>query len=98
MPDDRHGKDDFEYEKKKSQPKYKTVGSEEELGDMHFSTENYSVALEYYEKALQKIHLAPQPAELLRIYRKISDCYVQKGLFREAATFLQSAESHCEER
>ncbi|MFA4947075.1 MAG: sigma 54-interacting transcriptional regulator [Candidatus Krumholzibacteriia bacterium] len=97
MPDDRQGKDDFEYEKKKSQPKYKTIGSEEELGDMHFSTENYSVALEYYEKALQKIHLSPQPAELLRIYRKISDCYVQKGLFREAATFLQSAESHCEE-
>jgi DNA-binding NtrC family response regulator/tetratricopeptide (TPR) repeat protein len=97
MPDDRQGKDDFEYEKKKSQPKYKTVGAEEELGDMHFSTENYSVALEYYEKALQKVHLAPQPAELLRIYRKISDCYVQKGLFREAATFLQSAESHCEE-
>ena len=97
MPDDRQGKDDFEYEKKKSQPNYKTLGAEEELGDMHFSTENYSVALEYYEKALQKIHVAPQPAELLRIYRKISDCYVQKGLFREAATFLQSAESHCEE-
>ena len=97
MPEDRRGKDDSDYEKKKSEPKYKTVGSEEELGDMHFSTENYSVALEYYEKALQKIHLSPQPADLLRIYRKISDCYVQKGLFREAATFLQSAESHCEE-
>lgn len=97
MPDDRQGKDDFEYEKKKSQPEYKTIGSEEELGDMHFSTENYSVALEYYEKALQKIHLSPHPAELLRIYRKMSDCYVQKGLFHEAATFLQSAESHCEE-
>jgi transcriptional regulator with GAF, ATPase, and Fis domain/Flp pilus assembly protein TadD len=97
MPDDRQGKDEFDYDKKKSEPKYKTIGSEEELGDMHFSTENYSVALEYYEKALQKIHLSPHPAELLRIYRKISDCYVQKGLFREAATFLQSAESHCEE-
>jgi DNA-binding NtrC family response regulator/tetratricopeptide (TPR) repeat protein len=97
MPDNRNGKDEFEDEKRKSQPKYKTVGSEEELGDMHFSTENYSVALEYYEKALQKIHLSPQPAELLRIYRKISDCYLQKGLFREAATFLRSAESHCDE-
>jgi DNA-binding NtrC family response regulator/tetratricopeptide (TPR) repeat protein len=97
LPDNRNGKDEFEDEKRKSQPKYKTVGSEEELGDMHFSTENYSVALEYYEKALQKIHLSPQPAELLRIYRKISDCYLQKGLFREAATFLRSAESHCDE-
>ena len=93
MPDNPQGRDDFEYEKKKSQPNYKVIGPEEELGDMHFSTENYSVALEYYEKALQKIHSNPHPSELLRIYRKISDCYVQKGLLHEAMTFLESAES-----
>jgi len=97
MPEDPRGKDDFEYEKKKSQSKCKVVGPEEELGDMHFSTENYSVALEYYEKALQKIHGNPHPSELLRIYRKISDCYVQKGLLHEAMTFLESAESQCDE-
>ena len=97
MPDNPQGKDEFEYDKKKSQPKYKVISPEEELGDMHFSTENYSVALEYYEKALQKIHIAPHPSDLLRIYRKISDCYVQKGLFREAKTFLESAESQCDE-
>jgi DNA-binding NtrC family response regulator/tetratricopeptide (TPR) repeat protein len=97
MPDNPLGKEDFGYEKKKSPHKFKAIGTEEELGDMHLSTENHSVALEYYERALQKIHLSPQPAELLRIYRKISDCYSKKGLLREAMTFLQSAESHCEE-
>jgi transcriptional regulator with GAF, ATPase, and Fis domain/tetratricopeptide (TPR) repeat protein len=97
MPNDPRGKDEFEYEKKRPQNKFKTVGSEEELGDMHLSTENYSVALEYYERALQKIHVSPLPADLLRIYRKISDCYSKKGLLREAMTFLQSAESHCDE-
>jgi DNA-binding NtrC family response regulator/tetratricopeptide (TPR) repeat protein len=97
MPDNPQGKGDFEDAKKKSQPKYKIICPDEELGDMHFSTENYSVALEYYEKALQKVHLAPHPPDLLRIYRKISDCYVQKGLFREAKAFLESAESQCEE-
>jgi transcriptional regulator with GAF, ATPase, and Fis domain len=97
MPDSPGGKDEFEYDKKKPQNKFKTVCSEEELGDMHLSTENYSVALEYYEKALQKIHVNPQSTDLLRLYRKISDCYSKKGLLREAMTFLQSAESHCEE-
>ena len=97
MPESPRGKDEFEYGKKRPQNKFKTIGSEEELGDMHLSTENYSVALEYYEKALQKIHINPQPTDLLRIYRKISDCYSKKGLLREAMTFLQSAESHCEE-
>jgi transcriptional regulator with GAF, ATPase, and Fis domain/Tfp pilus assembly protein PilF len=97
MPDSPNGREDFEYEKKKSSHKYKAIGSEEELGDMHLSTENYSVALEYYERALQKVHVNPHPSELLRIYRKISDCYSKKGLLREAGTFLQSAESHCEE-
>lgn len=96
MPDVPNGKDGFEY-RKRPQPNFRAVCSEEELGDMHLSTENYSVALEYYEKALQKIHLAPQPADLFRIYRKISDCYRKKGLLREALTFLRSAENHCDE-
>ena len=97
MPQDPRGKDEFEYPKKRSGPNYSSIGSEEELGDMHFSTENYSVALEYYEKSLQKIHAAPQPADLLRIYRKISACYIEKGLLHEAATYLKSAEGYCDE-
>lgn len=97
MPDNPRDRDEFEKDEKGPQHKYQATGTEEELGDMHYSTENYSVALEYYEKALQKIHIAPQPADLLRIYRKISDCYSKKGLLHEAMTFLESAESHCDE-
>jgi len=97
MPDNPQGKEEFEKERKRPQHKYQAIAPEEELGDMHFSTENYSVALEYYEKSLQKIHLSPQSADLLRIYRKISDCYSKKGLLHEAMTFLKSAEPHCDE-
>ncbi len=86
------------YGKKHPKHQYKSISSTEELGDMHLATENYSVALEYYEQTLQKIYLTPvHGTDLVRIYRKISDCYRKKGLLREAMTFLKSAESHCEE-
>ena len=98
MPDDPQGKGNFEYEKNRPGHKYKPTCPEEELGDMHLSTENYSVALEYYDKALQKIHAAAAiPMDLVRIYTKISDCYRKKGLLREAMTFLDSASSNCVE-
>ncbi|MCK4537199.1 MAG: sigma 54-interacting transcriptional regulator [Candidatus Krumholzibacteria bacterium] len=98
MPDDPQGKGNFEYEKNRPGQKYKPTCPEEELGDMHLSTENYSVALEYYDKALQKVHAASAiPVDLVRIYTKISDCYRKKGLLREAMTFLDSASSNCVE-
>ncbi|MDD3642955.1 MAG: sigma 54-interacting transcriptional regulator [Candidatus Krumholzibacteria bacterium] len=97
MPDSPEGNDSFEYEKKQHGHKYKSAGSEEELGDMHLSTENYSVALEYYEKALRKVQAEGPSADLVRLYQKISDCYRKKGMLREAMSFLDSAASHCEE-
>ncbi|MCK4549489.1 MAG: sigma 54-interacting transcriptional regulator, partial [Candidatus Krumholzibacteria bacterium] len=98
MPDGPQGEDSFEYEKKQPRHKYKSTGTEEELGDMHLSTENYSVALEYYDKALQKVQTADSgPSDLVRVYRKISDCYRKKGLLREAMSFLDSAATHCDE-
>ena len=96
MPKDPGGREDFEYEKRPPKHKFKPLTSEEELGDMHFSTENFSVALEYYERGLQKSHPNATPSDLVRVYRKISDCYYKKGLLREAMAFLQSAESHCD--
>jgi len=95
MPERPRDKD--EYGKKYPQHKFKSPAPEEELGDMHLSTENYSTALEYYERALNKIHANPKPSDLIRIYLKISDCYRKKGLLDEAKTFLQSASSHCEQ-
>ncbi|MBN2072127.1 MAG: sigma 54-interacting transcriptional regulator [Candidatus Krumholzibacteriota bacterium] len=98
MPDDPQGKGEFEYDKNQPGNQYKSVCSEEELGDMHLATENYTVALEYYEKALQRVHKQTgEPGDLVRLYRKISDCYRKKGLLREASTFLESASSHCSE-
>ncbi len=98
MPEDPQGKGDFEYEKNQPGKKYVSTGSEEELGDMHLSTENYSVALEYYESAIKKAHKSgSRPTDLVRIYRKISDCYRKKGLLREAVTFLDSAASSCDD-
>ena len=98
MPDSPEGNDSFEYDKKQHRHKYKSTGSEEELGDMHLSTENYSVALEYYDKALHKVQGAGSAsADLVRIYQKISDCYRKKGMLREAMSYLDSAASHCEE-
>ncbi len=96
MPDDPQGKGNFEYDKNRHGNQYKSICSEEELGDMHLATESYSVALEYYEKALQKAHsITHEPGDLVRVYLKISDCYRKKGLVREASTFLESASSHC---
>ncbi len=97
MPENPGGSEGFEYEKKPPKHKYKPLTTEEELGDMHFSTEHYSVALEYYEKALQKSHITAIPSDLVRFYRKISNCYYKKGLLRESMAFLQSAASHCPE-
>ncbi|MBN1163377.1 MAG: sigma 54-interacting transcriptional regulator [Candidatus Krumholzibacteriota bacterium] len=98
MPEDPQGKGNFEYENNQPGRKYKSTGSEEELGDMHLSTENYSVALEYYEKVVKKLHSgAGSNQDFLRIYRKIGDCYWKKGLLREAMTFLDSAEGYCDE-
>jgi DNA-binding NtrC family response regulator/tetratricopeptide (TPR) repeat protein len=97
MPENPDASEGFEFEKRPPKHKYKPLTTEEELGDMHFSTENYSVALEYYEKALQKSHITATPSDLVRFYLKISNCYFKKGILREAMAFLQSAASHCSE-
>ena len=98
MPDGPQGEGDFEYEKSQPRHKFESTSTEEELGDMHLSTENYSVALEYYDKAIQKVQTAAGgPNELVRIYRKVSDCYRKKGLLREAMSYLDSAATHCED-
>ncbi|MBN2184164.1 MAG: sigma 54-interacting transcriptional regulator [Candidatus Krumholzibacteriota bacterium] len=98
MPDNPQGNDSFEYDNNRNGNQYKSICSEEELGDMHLATESYSVALEYYEKALQKAHaVTHEPSDLVRVYLKISDCYRKKGFIREASAFLESASSHCTE-
>lgn len=97
MPENPSGKDDSEYRGKESAPKYNAVSTEEELGDMHFSTENFSVAMEYYEKSLEKLRQSAHSADLSRLYRKMCACCIEKGLLQEAIGYLKIAEASCDE-
>jgi len=96
MPDNPQGDEKFNYGGEHPEKGFSSTGSEEELGDMHLSTENYSVALEYYTKALQ-VNVEKDPESIVRIYRKISDCYRKKGMLSEAMAFLEDAELNCGE-
>ncbi len=90
MPEDPTGNDNFKYGKEHPERDFKATESIEELGDMHLATENYSVALEYYTAALQK-SVTSGSGDLVRIYRKISDCYRKKGMLNQAMAFLEDA-------
>ena len=45
----------------------------EEIGQMHFATENYSTAIEYFAKALHSHDLKDYP-DRFRLYLRIGDC------------------------
>ncbi len=62
----------------------------EEIAQMHFSTENYSTAIEYFTKALETPDLRDFP-DRFRIYLRISDSHRRKGNYREAWKLLETA-------
>lgn len=62
----------------------------EEIGNMHFSSENFSTALEYFHKALKSVEKTADP-DRFRILLRISDCYRHKGNYAEAQQFLEVA-------
>jgi DNA-binding NtrC family response regulator/tetratricopeptide (TPR) repeat protein len=72
-------------------PAYTDFTTDEEIGDMHFSTENFTLAREYYEKALRQIGERGSPSAWGRLFRKISDCYIHKGHNQEASRYLEKA-------
>ncbi|HMA76479.1 MAG TPA: hypothetical protein VKO43_04130, partial [Candidatus Krumholzibacteriaceae bacterium] len=96
MSEDASGNDSFGYGKDDPEKNFQSTSSAEELGDMHLSTENYSVALEYYTRVLQE-NVKNDPSSNVRVYRKISDCYRRKGMLSEAMAFLEDAELHRKE-
>ena len=59
------------------------VAPSEEIGEMHFSTENYTTAIEYFQRALDSQDLRNFP-DRYRLHLRISDCHRQKGRHREA--------------
>jgi len=69
----------------------------EEIGQMHYSTENYTTALEYYSKALRTNHISAYP-DRFRIYLRMSDCHRRKGSCSEARSYLEKARAILDER
>ena len=66
------------------------VTPSEEIGQMHFSSENYSTALEYFQKALRASDLKDFP-DRFRLNLRVGDCYRQRGNYRDARKFLERA-------
>lgn len=62
----------------------------EEIGNMHFSSENYSTALEYFHKALDSSDISSD-SDKFRIILRICDCHRQKGDYAEAQRYLDLA-------
>jgi two-component system response regulator AtoC len=57
---------------------------------MHYSTENFTTALEYYSKALSSDQISTYP-DKFRILLRMSDCHRKKGDCSEARKFLDKA-------
>ena len=62
----------------------------EEIGQMHFSTENYTTAIEYFQEALKSSELKDYP-DRYRLFLRLCDCHRKKGDYRGAHKFLQLA-------
>jgi transcriptional regulator with GAF, ATPase, and Fis domain/Tfp pilus assembly protein PilF len=63
---------------------------------MHYSTENYTTALEYYSKALNSNQISTYPDQF-RILLRMSDCHRKKGNCSEARAFLEKARALLDE-
>ncbi|UCH82849.1 MAG: sigma 54-interacting transcriptional regulator [Candidatus Latescibacterota bacterium] len=57
---------------------------------MHFATENYSTAIEYFAKALHSHDLKDYP-DRFRLYLRIGDCHRRKGNYKDAWKLLEKA-------
>jgi transcriptional regulator with GAF, ATPase, and Fis domain len=62
----------------------------EEIGEMHYATENFSTALEYFQKALGSPDGSPYP-DKFRVLLRISDCHRKRGQYADAQRFLDAA-------
>jgi len=57
---------------------------------MHYATENFSTALEYFQKALGSPDGSPYP-DKFRLLLRISDCHRKRGQYADAQRFLDAA-------
>ncbi|MCP4544879.1 MAG: tetratricopeptide repeat protein [bacterium] len=63
------------------------------MGDFHISSENYSLALEYFEKAYKATQENGPQMDLWRLAFKVGQSYRWKGLLNEAREWLYLAQS-----
>ena len=64
----------------------------EEIGEMHFNAENFTTALEYFNKALDAPELPAYP-DRFRILLRISDCHRKRGDFDASTRHINEARS-----
>ncbi len=96
MSNARDDKDWFEYNPEKKHKSESVFSPSEEIGQMHFSTENYTTALEYFRKALGSSDLKDYP-DRFRLTLSLSDCYRKKGNYRDAGKYLDRAKTSLQE-
>jgi len=77
-------------------PSLRSTSDTEAMGDFFFSSENFSLALEYFEKAYKQVQEEGPRAELWRLAFKIGDSFRRKGLFNEAREWFCLAQRRLE--
>ncbi len=73
----------------REQSRGSVVSPGEEIGEMHFATENFSTALEYFCGALEQPGLVE--ADRFRLLLRVSDCHRKRGDYAAAKENLDRA-------
>ncbi len=97
MSDAREEKDWQRRNQNQEGKKSRSVSSPgEEIGQMHYSTENYTTALEYFASALESPEISTYP-DRFRILLRMSDCFRKKGHYNEARKYIEKARTLIDE-
>ena len=89
MSNARDDKDGLHHDRSRK-PSEAVFSPNEEIGQMHFATENYSTAIEYFAKALYSHDLNDYP-DRFRLYLWVVDCHRRKGNYKDAWKLLEKA-------
>ena len=79
-------------------PGLESTSDTESMGDFHLSSENFSLALEYFEKAYLAAQDEGEQGNLWRLAYKLGEGYRRKGLMNEAREWFFLAKSRLEGR
>jgi two-component system NtrC family response regulator len=79
-------------------PNLASSSDTEAMGDFHFSSESYTLALEYFEQAYQHAQNEGPKADLWRLAFKLGECYHRKGLDNESREWFFLAQTRLQGR